>query len=148
MKTILHISFVVVLFCIFVLPVQAQSERVYEQGSVWSVGYVETKPGHFDDYLTDLSRVWKKYLDEQIKDGVVLSYKILNVTSPRDDEPDLMLLVEYKNWAVFDKPDEYWDGVLKKVQGSFDKAMQANIDREELRNLRGGVTAVELLFKK
>ena len=148
MKTILHISFVVVLLCLFVIPVQAQSEeRAYEQGSVWTISYRETKPGHFDDYLEDLSNVWKKYLDENLKDGKVLSYKILSVSSPRDDEPDLILMIEQKDWAIFDTPDEYWDGVAKKVQGSLDKAQQAGIKREELRTLRGSQTAVELLFK-
>ena len=148
MKTILRISFVVILLCLFVIPVQAQSsDRVYEQGSVWTISYVETKPGHFDDYLTNLSNVWKKYLDENVKNGKVLSYKILSVNSPRDAEPDLILLVEQKDWAVFDTPDEYWDGVAKKVQGSLDKAKQANIKREELRTLRGSQTAVELIFK-
>ena len=131
------------------MPVQAQSEeRAYEQGSVWTISYIETKPGHFDDYLKDLSNVWKKYLDENLKDGKVLSYKILSVSSPRDDEPDLILMIEQNDWAVFDTPDEYWDGVAKKVQGSLDKAQQAGIKRDELRTLRGSQTAVELLFKK
>ena len=149
MKTILRISFVIVLFCLFAMPVQAQSEkRVYENGSVWTITYVKTKPGHFDDYLKDLSMVWKKYLDEQIKDGKALSYKILNVAFARDDEPNLILLVEQKDWATFDTPIEYWEGVSKKVQGSLDKAEQASIDREQLRTLRGSTSAVELLFKK
>ncbi|MFC1786071.1 hypothetical protein ACFLZA_01745 [Candidatus Neomarinimicrobiota bacterium] len=148
MKIIIRLGIIIVLLCLFVIPVQAQSEeRAYEQGSVWTISYIETKPGHFDDYLEDLSNVWKKYLDENLKDGKVLSYKILSVSSPRDDEPDLILMIEQKDWAVFDTPDEYWDEVAKKVQGSLDKAQQAGIKREELRTLRGSQTAVELLFK-
>ncbi len=147
MKTILYISFVIVLLCLFVMPVQAQSERAYKTGSIWSITYIETKPGHFDDYLKDLSMVWKKYLDEHIKNGKVISYKILNVAFPRDNEPNLILMVERLNWAVADTPDEYWDGVAKKVQGSLDKIKQANINREDLRSLRGGIGTTELIFK-
>ena len=148
MKTILRISFVIVLLCLFVLPVQAQSDRVYERGSVWGITYVETKPGHFDDYLTDLSKVWKKFLDAQIKDGLILSYKMLNIASVRDNEPNLILMVEFKNWATFDTPNEYYDKLTEKIMGSLEKADQSNIDRGELRTLRGDVTATELLFKK
>ena len=149
MKTILRIGIMVVLLCVFVIPVQAQSEdRVYERGSVWFITYVETKPGHFDDYLTDISMVWKKYLDENIKNGKILSYKVLSVAFPRDNEPNLILMVERPNWAVSDTPAEYWDSVAKKVQGSLDKAKQANINREELRTIRGGMSANELIFKK
>jgi hypothetical protein len=61
MKTIMRISFVIVLLCIFVLPVQAQSDRVYEDGSVWSISYIKTKPTHFDDYLKNLNDTWRKY---------------------------------------------------------------------------------------
>ena len=144
----LRICFMTVLLCLFVIPVQAQSEeRAYEQGSVWSIGYIKTKPGHFDDYLMNLSNVWKKNLDLYKKDGKILSYKVLNVNWAGDNEPNLILMIEWKDWATFDTPDEYWDEISNKIMGSLDKSKQANIKREELRTLRGGNVAVELLFK-
>ena len=148
MKTILRLGFIIVLFCLFALPVQAQSQdRVYERGSVWTISYVETKPGHFDDYLKNLSGLWKIQLDALKKDGKVLSYKVLSISSPRDKEPDLILMVEQPDWAIFDTPDEYWDELILKIFSSLDEANQADIKREELRTLRGSQTAVELLFK-
>jgi len=147
MKTILRIGIVVVLLCLIVMPIQAQSDRVYEGGSVWGITYVKTEPGYFDDYLKDLSMVWKKYNDQYIKDGNVLSYKILNVDSPRDGEPNLILMVEFPNWATFDLKADYWDGVAKKVQGSLEKAKHAGIDRQKLRTIKGGLTVRELIFK-
>ena len=148
MRTILRISFVVVLLCLFVLPVQAQEkENVYENGSVWSISYIKTKPGHFDDYLKNLSTTWRKILDEYKKDGKVLSYKVLDVVWARDGEPNLILMVEYKDWTTFDTPDEYWDDVQDKVLGSLEKAKQNMLSREDIRTLRGGKGAVELKFK-
>ena len=149
MKTILRLGFVIVLFCLFAIQIQAQSpDRVYERGSVWTISYVETKPGHFDDYLKNLSGLWKIQLDALKKDGKVLSYKVLSISSPRDKEPDLILMVEQPDWAIFDTPDEYWDELILKIFSSLDEANQADIKREELRTLRGSQTAVELLFKK
>lgn len=149
MKTILRTSFVIVLLCLFVFPVQAQSSKnVYKLGSVWSIGYAKTKPGQFDNLMNGhIANVYTKYYDEMMKDGIVLSYKILSVTWPRDNEPNLIFLVEYNNWAAFDSPPEYWDGIVEKVIGSLDKATQSRIDREDLRTLRGGLVAEELLFK-
>lgn len=125
------------------------ADRVYQDGgSVWAVSFIETKPGHFDDYIEDLSQVWRRYLDEQKKDGQVLSYKMIPISFPRDGEPDLMLMVEFKNWAAFDRGNnEYFDGLAQRLQGSVDKATQSNIDREQLRKLRGGFVGQEIRFK-
>ena len=147
MKTILRISVVIVLLCLFVMPVQAQSGRVYEDGSVWSISYIKTKPTHFDDYLKNLNDTWRKYQEQYIEDGKILSYKILSIAWARDDEPNLILMVEYKDWATFDTPEEYWDDVNNKIAGSIDKAMKNALSREEMRTLRGGTGAVELKFK-
>ena len=121
--------------------------RVYDNGSVWSVSYIETKPGHFDGYIENLSNIWKRYLDEQKKDGHVLSYKMIANGWPRDGEPNLMLMVEYKNWAAFDLGNEYFDKLAERLQGGNEAARQSNIDREELRSLRGGWVGQELVFK-
>src|ERR1700753_2489667 len=82
---------------------QAQTaERVYDNGPVWIISYVETKPGMFDDYMAYLSGSWRAIQEASKKRGEVLDYKILSVDSPRDHEADVVLLVEYRNMAVFD----------------------------------------------
>ncbi len=128
-------------------PASAQDNtRVYEPGSVWAVSYVRTKPGMFNAYLNDLSKVWRVFLDAQAEDGDILSYKVLSVTSPRDGEANLILMVEFKNFATFDRSPEYFEELTKKVQGSLDASIQAGIDRGALRDLMGGVNARELKF--
>ncbi len=127
--------------------VLADGHRVYEQGTVWAVSFIETKPGHFDNYIENLSNIWKRYLDAQKEDGLVLSYSMYNVAFPRDGEPDLMLMVEFANWAALDAGNEYFDKLAKRLQGSVETARQSNIDREELRSLRGGFVAREISFK-
>jgi hypothetical protein len=124
-------------------------DRVYDGGgSVWTVSFIETKPGHFDDYIANLDQIWRRYLDAQKEDGDVLSYKMIPIAFPRDGEPNLMLMVEFKNWAAFDRGTEYFDALAKKLQGGIDQATRSNIDREELRSLRGGFAGQEITFKK
>ena len=129
-------------------PAQAQ-DRVYNDGgSVWAISFIETKAGQFDNYIANLNQIWRQYLDAQKDDGHVLSYKMIPIVSPRDGEPNLMLMVEFKNWAAFDAMDnEYFDNLAGKLQGSVDNAMQSNVDREEIRSLRGGFMGQEITFK-
>lgn len=124
-------------------------DRVYtDQHSVWVVTYVETKPGHFDDYIDNLNNIWRRYLEAQKKDGDVLSYKMIPVAFPRDGEPNLMLMVEFKDWSAFNRGNDYFDEMAKRLQGGVDEATQSNIDREALRALRGGWVGREIKFKK
>jgi hypothetical protein len=137
------------LFALLAVSIAQADDRVYDDGgSVWTVGFIETKPGHFDDYIANLNQIWRRYLDEQKKDGDVLSYKMIPIAFPRDGEPNLMLMVEFKNWAAFDRGNEYFDQLAEELQGGVDEATQSNIDREELRNLRGGFVGQEITFKK
>lgn len=129
-------------------PATAQTtERVFDQGTVWSISYVRTKPNMFNSYLKNLSQVWRAFLEEQKSRGDVISYRILNVQNPRDDEPDLILLTEFKNMAVFDQSLDQFDELAKTVMGSLESMQTDNIAREDMRALRGSLLARELRFK-
>ena len=128
------------------VPASAQDKFPFVEKSVWTVTYVETKPGRFNPYIDDLSKVWQSYLKRMKADGHVLSYKILAAQFVRDNEPNLMLMVEYKNMAAFDAGTAYWERITKEVAGSIDKADKATINREELRKVRGTTVLREIDF--
>lgn len=123
-------------------------ERVYDNGPVWDISYVETKPGKFDEYMAYLSTGWRASNEAAKKAGLVLDYKVLTLADPRDGEPDLILMVEYKNMAAFDTPLEEQEAVSKQVFGSVAAANQGMIDREALRKQRGDLIAREVHFIK
>lgn len=123
------------------------ADRVWEDGSVWSIQYAQTKPGQFDAYMEDLSKVWRAFVEREKQDGDILSYRVLQIAAPRDSEPNVMFLVEYKNWAAFDKGTEYFDKLAKEILGSVENSNSASIDREALRTLRGSINAQEVVFK-
>ncbi len=130
-------------------PAAAQTtERVWDQGTVWSITYVETKPNMFNSYLENLSQVWRVFLEEQKKDGDVISYQMLTIQNPRDGEPNLMLLTEFKNMAVFDQSLEQGDELAAKVMGSLQDLQTDSIAREDLRTIRSNVLAREIHFKE
>lgn len=141
----------VVLGCLLVSSAHALAQgrdAAWKEKSVWTITYVKTKSGAFNDYIKDLSGYWKALVDQQKEDGRVLSYKILNVAYPRDGEPDLLIMVEYKNMAVLDDDDEYTDQLLKKVNIKLARAESPPIDRDKLRDFRGIVLTREIDFRK
>lgn len=139
-----------VLACASMFSVSASAQdntRNWENGNVIATTQVHTEPGMFNAYINDLRGLWRVFLDQQIKDGNVVSYRMLVNSFARDGEADLILVTEHPNWAAFDLSAEYFEALTKKLQGSLDKARQASIDREKLRRLGGESVYQEIKFK-
>jgi len=129
------------------ISASAQDARPYANGPVWDVSAIQTKDGHFDEYMKYLSTGWKAQQDALKAKGVVLDYKVLSVADPRDNEPDLYLMVEYKNMAAFDATPDDLDALSKKVFGSVAAANQGVVDRGAIRTQRGDMLTRELILK-
>ena len=129
------------------LAAQAQvTERVYEDGPVWRVNAVEVKPGMLRAYMADLNKGWRVSQENAKKRGDVISYKVLQADSPRDHEPNLFLMVEYKNMAVFDQSQKEAETQTSAVFGSLEKAQELAAAREAMRTQRGSNLLRELKF--
>ncbi|HYG25879.1 MAG TPA: hypothetical protein VD906_03140 [Caulobacteraceae bacterium] len=130
-------------------PALAQTaDRTYDLGPVWTVAYVETKPGMFDDYMAYVSSTWTAIQEAEKAAGNVLDYHVLAIDSPRDGEPDVILLTKLKNMAVFDRPLAEGDALMAKAFGSVKQGNVAAVKREDVRVLRGSLTAREMTFGK
>src|SRR5438445_11738566 len=77
-------------------------EKPYKEGSVWTVTFVKVKPGMMDTYLRDLGANRKKLMEQAKKDGLILSERLLSGEATGREDFDLILMVEFKNWAAFD----------------------------------------------
>jgi hypothetical protein len=121
-------------------------ERPWTLGSVWSVDFIRVKPGQTLAYGRELAATWKKMLDEDKAQGLVLSYKILTGFPANRDDFTHMLLVEFPNYAVFDQ-QEKMDTVMKKVIGSLGDLNEMFRKREDLREAIGSRMLRELRLK-
>lgn len=121
------------------------AERSYENGPVWTIGYVETKPGMFDEYMAYVNGPYRILQEAGKKRGDILAWHVLAVDSPRNHEPDVILLVEFKNMAVLDRSLGELDKDAAAAFGSAVRSNQAAVKREDIRILRGGLTARELV---
>lgn len=123
-----------------------QQERPWTLGSVWMVDFIRLKPGHTLDYGRQLAETRKKVLDEEKKEGIVLSYKVLTgIPSNREDFTHL-LMIEFPNFGVFDQQDKI-DAITKKVFGSLGGMNDTMRKREEIREAIGSRLLRELHFK-
>lgn len=125
----------------------ADEGPAYETGPVWVYTMVQTKDGHFDDYVKWLATDWKRQQEAVKASGRILDYKVLVVDSPRNGEPDLILAAKVANMAAFDRKvsDEY--KFFTKIAGSLAKSNKEQADRGSIRTLMGMVTTRELELK-
>ena len=82
-----------------------------------------------------------------MKDGSVVGYRIWANVAAREDEPDLILTVEFANWAAFDRGIEYFDELSERLRGSTEKMRTLNIERGDLRELGSNFNLQEIKFK-
>jgi 3-hydroxy-3-methylglutaryl CoA synthase len=121
--------------------------RGWDTGNIVQVTNVHIKDGMFNAYINDLNNVWRKFLEEQMKDGSVIDYGMYSNPNSRKGEPDLILTVTYANWAAFDRGVEYFEEIGSKVLGSTENMRTANIDRGKLREIGSTTVLQEIKFK-
>ena len=122
-------------------------ERPWTLGSVWAVDFIRVKEGQDIEYARRLADTWKKMLDEQTKQGVVLSYKILTgMPSSRDDFTHL-LMIEFPNYAALDQREKF-DSSVKEVFGSLENVQEMFRKRQEVREAFGSRLMREVRFKE
>lgn len=150
MKTKTLAAFAAVLIALSAMaPAVAQDNtRNWEYGNVIATTAVHLEPGAMNAYLNDLNSLWRLSMDQQVKDGNVVSYRIIQNSYPRDGEADLILITEHPNWAAFDLSSDYYEALTVKLQGSLDKARNASLDRGKLRRLGGNSVYREIILNK
>lgn len=119
----------------------------YNDGPVVNVAFIRTADGHFDDYMQWLATTWKKQEEAAKKAGLILSYRVLIAEPHNPNDPDVILTIEYKNWAALDGLGAKLDSVSAQIEGSIEKANQAEVDRGKIRTVLGSETLQEALLK-
>jgi hypothetical protein len=127
-------------------PAAAQ-ESSYTPGTVWEASRIDVMPGQFENYMDYLATTWKKIQEMGKKEGVVVSYRVLAVNNPRAGEPDLILLIEYKDYMTTAQQE----AMRKKVQAALSidnrSAAAGNAERMKMRESLGSTEYQELVLK-
>lgn len=127
------------------------AKRGYTDGPVTEVAYVRVHYGHFEDYLGWLNSTWKPVMEGAKQAGLILGYKVCRASPKSPDQPNIFLMITYKDMASFagdigDKAAEL-DAVAEKVIGSIEVQNQARVGRNEYRTVLGTELIRELILK-
>ena len=119
-------------------------DKPYKEGSVWTMTFVKVKPGMMDMYLRDLGANRKKLMEQAKKDGLIVSERLLSGDATGRDDYDLIIMVEFKNWAAFDGLSDKFRVLAEKMVGSEDKQVQMMMKRTDVREIIGTKTMQEI----
>lgn len=129
-----------------VTPVSAQELPVTE-GSVWVASRIDVLPGQGPAYLDYLAKEWKKQQEWGKAEGHILSYRVLSTNHARNGEPDLILLIEYKDYASIAQRKAIGDKYRAATGMTSRQGAAGNLEREKMRALMGSTEYQELVLK-
>jgi hypothetical protein len=127
-------------------PVYADG-RDWNDGPVINVSSIRTVDGHFDDYMHWLATTYKKQQEAAKKAGLITSYRVIVIEPRGPNEPDILLVTEFKNWAALDHLGSKLDQVSAQIEGSVEAAAKSEVDRAKIRTVLGSRTQQEAILK-
>jgi hypothetical protein len=135
--------------CLSFTSASAQyAERNYDRGAVTLVQQYEVKPGQLNAFMQDLAADFRPAMEEGRARGAILSYSVEQPVDPRPGEPNLSLVVVYKNMAALDRPLDDADKSNAAHYGSLEKARDALMKRNSEATYVGSLMFRSLEFKK
>jgi hypothetical protein len=144
----------VLLFCLAgVCVAQTNATRAkgsnapYNEGPVWTLTMIKTKTGLADEYLKQINKSVKPVYDEEKKQKIILDYKILNGEASGPQDFNILILVEYPNWAALDNLRDKMDPIVEKVMGTEEQRLATATKRLDIREILGTKTMREITLK-
>jgi len=117
--------------------VLADDSKSYTEGTVTEVTSIRTKPGMFDAYMKWLDTTGKQIREDEKKAGLIVDYAVYGAMPRSPHDPDVYLVITYKNMAALDGLDDRAEPIIKKIWATRDAAAKADIDRESMREILG-----------
>jgi hypothetical protein len=129
------------------LNARAQDVRQYTDGPVTELEYIQVEYGHFEEYIDWLNSTWKPTMEATKKAGLIIDYKVVRATPKTPDQPNIILMITFKDGAAaFDKRVEQ-DEVANKVIGSTEVQNKARVSRNQYRKVIGIEFVREVILK-
>src|SRR5215469_4395082 len=129
------------------LAAGAQDVRHYSEGPVTEVDYIQVEYGHFEEYIDWLNSTWKPTMEATKKAGLIIDYKVFQLTPKSPDQPNIVLWITFKNGAAALDNGAQLEDVAKKVIGSTEVQNKARVGRNEYRKVLGTEYIRELILK-
>jgi hypothetical protein len=133
--------------CSLSLDTRAQDVGQYTDGPVTELDYIQVEYAHFEEYIDWLNSTWKPTMEAMKKAGLIIDYKAVRATPKTPDQPNIFLMITFKDGAAaLDKGAEL-EEVAKKVIGSTEVQNKARVGRNQYRKVLGIEYVRELILK-
>jgi hypothetical protein len=119
----------------------------WNDGPVINVASIRTADGHFDEYMHWLATTYKKQQEAAKKAGLITAYRVIVVEARGPNDPDILLVTEFKNWAALDHLGSKFDQVSAQIEGSVEAAAKSEAERTRIRTVLGARTEQEAILK-
>ena len=141
------ITLILIAFTLTLSSTINAQDKTYTNGSVWQIGFIKVGANMTVEYLNNLKNNWKATHDEAVKQGLIVSYKILQGAAANPDDWDIMLMTEFKNMAAMEGQEDKWDAISKKIIGGEEAMKKLNESRVSMRTIYGGKLLREVVYK-
>lgn len=126
----------------------AQKNESFTEGPLWQVQFVRTKPGMTEMCLKNLSEGWIKEMRAAKDAGYIMDFKVFAAQPASENDWDLLLMYEIKNYAMLDGMREKMEALGKRVFNNSEDVMHKEaVNRNDLRILQGGRLTQQVDFK-
>jgi hypothetical protein len=115
----------------------ADDSKAYTEGTVLEVTSIRTKPGMFDAYMKWLDTIGKQLRDDEKKAGLILDYAVYAAQPRSPHDPDIYLVITYKNMAALDGLSDRVEPLQRKIWATREAGSKAAADRESMREILG-----------
>ncbi len=128
------------------VPAAAQ-EWPTKDGSVWVASRIDVLPGQGIAYLDYLATEWKKEMEFYKAEGIVRSYRVMRTNHARQGEPDIVLLVEYKDYISLAERQAVGQRFNAAMGTNARQRAPRNAERDKIRTTIGSTEYQELILK-
>jgi hypothetical protein len=122
------------------------TEGAYTDGPVTRVAYIQVEYGRFAEYVDWLNSTWKPTLEATKKAGLIIDYKVFRSFPKSPDQPNVILMITYRNMAALDKRSEL-EAVARETIGSTEIQNKARVARSDYRKVLGTELIREVVLK-
>jgi hypothetical protein len=126
---------------------RAQDVRQYTDGQVIRLDYIQVEYGHFEEYVDWLKSTWKPTMEAMKKARLIIDYKVVMATPKTPDQPNIILMITFKDGAAALDKEVEQEEVAKKVIGSTEFQNKARVVRNQYRKVLGIEYVRELILK-
>lgn len=130
----------------FATPALAQSDPM-TLGEFVEVSSITIDDGHYLDYANHLAGMWRANQEYAKSQGWISGYEVLNNANKRPGEPDLILVVRFKNFADAAESERRGKMYREHVKMTDAQLESASGDRAKYRKVLGSQLWQVLNFK-